>query len=65
MPVGRAVVLTQEGTSIKERLIKLENDKADMEKEIANEENKLSLDLSRDEAEKYLRKALSASPKHS
>lgn len=64
--IDNLLVALQEGiitTSTKERLTKLENDKTDLEKEIANEENKLSLELSRDEVEKYLRKALSASPK--
>lgn len=64
--IDNLLVALQEGiitTSTKERLTKLENDKADLEKEIANEENKLSLELSRDEVEKYLRKSLSASPK--
>lgn len=60
------MIALQEGiitTSTKDRLKQLESEKEKLEKEIANEENKLALRLSRDDVEKYLRKSLKASPK--
>ena len=64
--IDNLLIALQEGiitTSTKDRLKQLESEKEKLEKEIANEENKLALNLSRDDVEKYLRKSLKASPK--
>ncbi len=64
--IDNLLIALQEGiitTSTKDRLKQLESEKEKLEKEIANEENKLALSLSRDDVEKYLRKSLKASPK--
>lgn len=49
--------------STKERLNMLESDKAEIEEQIAKEELALSKQISRDEVEYYLRRAIKSSPK--
>lgn len=64
--INNMLFALQEGIitpSTKERLNMLESDKAEIEEQIAKEELALSKQISRDEVEYYLRRAIKSSPK--